>query len=259
VAAAGVNFIEIYQREGLYPRPTPFGLGVECAGRVTAVGAGVAELAVGDLIATSHALGGAIASAALVPADKAILVPAGVTPELAAASMLQGMTAHYLLTSTYAVTAGDEVLIHAAAGGVGQLLVQLAKARGAHVIAAVGSAEKIVHVAYDGVGKATFDASLASLRRRGMMALFGAASGAVPPVDPQRLNSGGSLFLTRPTLNDYTADRAELVWRAGEVLAAIADGSLRVAIGGRYPLDRAAQAYADLASRGTSGKLLIVP
>ena len=290
VAAAGVNFIEIYQREGVYPRPTPFGLGVECAGRVIAVGSGVSELAVGDLIATAHAEGGAIASAALVPADRAVLVPADVAAELAAAAMLQGMTAHYLVTSTYAVSAGAEVLIHAAAGGVGQLLVQLAKARGAHVVAAVGTAEKIeiaraagadevirydqvddlaaavreasgggVHVAYDGVGKATFDASLASLRRRGMMALFGAASGAVPPLDPQRLNSGGSLFLTRPTLNDYTADRAELTWRAGEVLAAIADGSLRVAIGGRYPLERAADAYTDLASRRTSGKLLIVP
>jgi NADPH2:quinone reductase len=204
--------------------------------------------------------------------------------------MLQGMTAHYLVASTYPVAAGDEVLVHAAAGGVGQLLVQLAKARGAHVIGTVGSAAKEqvareagadvvirydevdelaeavreasgggVHVVYDGVGQATFEASLASLRRRGMLALFGAASGQVPPFDLQRLNPAGSLFVTRPTLVDYIADRDELVWRAGEVLAGVADGSLRIEIGGRYSLERAADAYRDLEGRRTTGKLLIVP
>jgi NADPH2:quinone reductase len=204
--------------------------------------------------------------------------------------MLQGMTAHYLVNSTYAVQPGDEVLVHAAAGGMGQLLVQLAKAKGAHVVATVGTAAKAaiasdlgadsviryddvddlaaairdasnggVHVAYDGVGKATFDASLASLRRRGMMALFGAASGAVPPVDPQRLNSGGSLFLTRPTLKHYTATREELLWRSGEILGAIAAGELRISIGGRYPLDEAQHAYRDLEGRATTGKLLVLP
>ncbi|MGH8860058.1 MAG: zinc-binding dehydrogenase, partial [Jatrophihabitantaceae bacterium] len=191
---------------------------------------------------------------------------------------------------TYAVRDGDEVLVHAAAGGVGQLLVQLCKARGAHVVATVGAAAKAdiarargadevirydevddlssavreasgggVHVAYDGVGRATFDASLGSLRGRGMLALFGAASGAVPPVDPQRLNSGGSLFLTRPTLKHYTATREELLWRAGEVLGAVAAGDLDIAIGGEYPLERAADAYRDLEERRSTGKLLIVP
>ena len=200
------------------------------------------------------------------------------------------MTAHYLVTSLYEVRDGDEVLVHAAAGGVGQLLLQLCKARGAHVVATVGPEAKAdiamrlgadavirydqaddlaeavraashggVHVAYDGVGKATFDASLAALRRRGMLALFGAASGAVPPVDPQRLNAGGSLFLTRPTLKHYTATREELLWRSGEILSAIASGELAVDIGGSYPLDRAAEAYRALEGRATTGKLLLIP
>ncbi len=298
VAAAGVNFIEIYQREGRYPIPTPFVLGSECAGTVSALGAGVPErsesggpgFAVGDMVATTDAIGGAIAERTLVAADRAVPVPAGVAVETAAAGMLQGMTAHYLLASLYKVRAGDEVLIHAAAGGVGQLLVQLAKARGAHVVATVGSAAKVeiaralgadevirydevddlaaavreasgggVHVAYDGVGKTTFDASLGSLRRRGTLALFGAASGPVPPLDPQRLNAAGSVFLTRPTLVDYVATGDELRWRAGEILGAVADGSLSLSIGGRYPLAEAATAYRDLAGRRSTGKLLIVP
>jgi NADPH:quinone reductase len=289
VAAAGVNFIDVYQRTGRYPIPTPFVLGGEGAGRVAAVGAGVTGVAVGDQVATAGA-SGAMAEAVAVAVEQVVPVPDGVSADLAAAAMLQGMTAHYLVTSTYAVQEGDEVLIHAAAGGVGQLLVQLAKARGAHVVATVGAAAKEdiarrrgadevirydrvddlaaavraasgggVHVAYDGVGKATFDASLASLRRRGMMALFGAASGAVPPLDPQRLNSGGSLFLTRPTLGHYTATRDELLWRAGEILGAIADGSLHLSIGGRYRLEDAADAYRDLEGRATTGKLLVVP
>ena len=289
VAAAGVNFIDVYQRTGVYPIPTPFVLGGEAAGRVAAVGAEVDGVAVGDLVATADA-SGAMAEAFVIAADRVVPVPDGVSADEAAAAILQGMTAHYLVTSLYPVGDEDEVLIHAAAGGVGQLLVQLAKARGAHVVATVGAAAKAeiardlgadevirydevddlaeavraasgggVHVAYDGVGKATFDASLASLRRRGMMALFGAASGPVPPVDPQRLNAGGSLFLTRPTLKHYTATRDELLWRGGEILDAIAAGTLRVSIGGRYPLDDAAAAYRDLEGRATTGKLLLAP
>jgi NADPH2:quinone reductase len=206
--------------------------------------------------------------------------------------MLQGMTAHYLVRSTAPVREGQAVLVHAAAGGVGQLLVQLAKAAGARVIATVGSAQKAaiarergaeevirydevsgddlaaavreasgggVHTVFDGVGRATFDASLASLRPRGMLALFGAASGPVPPVDPQRLNSGGSLFLTRPTLVHYVAGRDELLWRSSEVLGAVADGTLQVEIGGRYPLEDARRAYDDLEGRRSTGKLLVVP
>lgn len=289
VAAAGVNFIEVYQRTGAYPIEPPFVLGSECAGRVAAVGAGVSDFAVGDVVATADATA-AMSQAALAPADKVVPVPDGVDAEIAAAAMLQGMTAHYLVNSTYPVQADDWVLVHAAAGGVGQLLVQLVKAKGAQVVATVGAEPKEriarelgadavirydevddlaaevrsasdggVHVVYDGVGKSTFDASLGSLRRRGMLALFGAASGPVPPVDPQRLNSGGSLFLTRPTLKHYTADAAELRWRAGDILGAIAAGELRVDIGGRYPLDEAANAYRDLEGRASTGKLLILP
>jgi NADPH2:quinone reductase len=289
VAAAGVNFIDVYQRQGIYPIPTPFVLGGEAAGRVSAIGDGVQDVAVGAVVATADA-SGAMAEQALAPADKVVPVPDGVDVEIAAAAMLQGMTAHYLVNSTYAVQDGDAVLIHAAAGGVGQLLVQLCKAKGARVIATVGSDEKAsiardlgadevirydqvddlaeairtasdggVHVAYDGVGQATFDASLAALRRRGMMALFGASSGPVPPVDPQRLNSGGSLFLTRPTLKHYTDDPAELRWRAGEILGAIAGGSLRVSIGARFRIDEAAEAYRALEGRQTTGKVVLLP
>jgi NADPH2:quinone reductase len=289
VAAAGVNFIEIYQREGVYPIPTPFTLGSECAGTVAALGPGVTGLGVGDLVATADTTG-AMSEAALAKAAKVVRVPAGMAAETAAALMLQGMTAHYLVNSTYRVEEGDQVLVHAAAGGVGQLLVQLCAAKGAHIVAVVGTAAKGeiarnlgahevirydevddlsaavrdasgggVHVAYDGVGRATFDASLAALRLRGSMVLFGAASGPVPPFDPQRLNSGGSLFLTRPTLGHYTTTREELEWRAGSILDAAIAGSLRVEIGGRYPLESAGQAYEDLAGRTTTGKLIIVP
>jgi NADPH:quinone reductase len=292
VEASGVNFIDVYKREGVYPVPTPFVLGDECAGRVLAVGADVTEFAPGDVIATAAGKG-THATACIVDADKAVPVPPEVSAELAAAAMLQGMTAHYLVNSTYQVTPGVEVLVHAAAGGVGRLLVQMAKAKGAHVIGTVGSAEKEqvastagadvvirydridssdelaqavraasdggVNVVYDGVGKSTFDASLASLRLRGLLVVFGAASGQVPPFDIQRLNSGGSLFLTRPTHAHYTATREELLWRAREVLGAIADNTLRVAIGGRYSLGQAADAYRDLEARRSTGKLLIIP
>jgi NADPH2:quinone reductase len=289
VAASGVNFIDVYRREGVYQVATPFVLGSECAGRVAAVGPGVEDVSVGEVVATASGIG-THATFAIVAAKDAVAVPAGVAADVAAAAMLQGITAHYLVNSTYPLGAGETALVHAAAGGVGQLLVQLAKSRGARVIATVGSAAKVaiargagadevirydevddlagavrellpdgVHVAYDGVGKATFEASLASLRPRGMLVLFGAASGQVPPFDLQRLNPMGSLFVTRPTIAHYTATREELLHRAGDVLGAITDGTLRIDVGGRYALDDAAQAYRDLEGRRTSGKLLIVP
>jgi NADPH:quinone reductase len=290
VAASGVNFVDVYQRQGIYPFPTPFVLGGE--GDVVAVGSEVSGVAVGDRVAWasvpgSHAEALNIAANALVP------VPDKVDAEMAAAVMLQGMTAHYLVTSTYPVQSGDSVLVHAAAGGVGQLLVQMAKARGAYVIGTVSTGPKEavarrlgadqviryeglssddlaaevrrrnndarVQVVYDGVGVATFDASLATLAPRGMLVLFGASSGQVPPINPQRLNSGGSLYLTRPTLAHYIATREELLWRGSEVLQAIAEGRLRLDIGGRYPLTNAVQAYDDLESRRTIGKLILQP
>jgi NADPH:quinone reductase len=289
VAASGVNFKDVYQREGIYPVATPFVLGGECAGTVTAVGPGVVSVSVGDRIATAGG-SGTHATHAVVAESAAVPVPDGVELDVAAAAMLQGMTAHYLVNSTYPLRAGEVALVHAAAGGVGQLLVQLAKAKGARVVATVGSAAKVevatavgadevihydevddlaaavrelvpdgVHVVYDGVGKATFEASLGSLRRRGLLALFGAASGQVPPFDLQRLNPAGSLFVTRPTLDHYVADRDELLWRSSDLFDAIAAGELRIEIGGRYGLDDAAQAYRDLEGRATTGKLLIVP
>lgn len=293
VAASGINFVDVYRREGVYAGNPPFVLGGECAGRVLATGEDVTDFSVGDAVASAAVSAGSHASIALVEASQAVPVPDGVGLEVAAAVMLQGMTAHYLVHSTYPVRAGDAVLVHAGAGGVGQLLIQMANQYGARVLATAGSAPKVevarrvgadhvirydqlsgreelagavrelvpegVHVVYDGVGKATFEASLASLRVRGMLVLFGAASGQVPPFDLQRLNAGGSLFVTRPTLAHYTRTREELLERAGDVLAAIAAGRLHVEIGGRYPLDQAAQAYRDLEGRRTTGKLLLVP
>ena len=290
VAAAGVNFIDSYQREGVYPVPTPFVLGSEGAGTVLAVGDGVSATKVGDRVGWSQTLGSA-AGLALVPERDAVPVPEAVPLDQAAAVLLQGMTAHYLVNSTYPVQAGDAVLVHAAAGGVGQLLVQLAKAKDAIVIGTASTDEKClkarrlgadyminysevgdvaakvreltdglgVAAVYDGVGKATFDASLASLRRRGLLAVFGAASGQVRPFDLQRLNTGGSLFVTRPSLGHYIATRDELLLRARSVLGALADGSLTVEIGGRYPLAEAVRAYQDLEGRRSTGKLLLVP
>ena len=290
VAAAGVNFIDIYQREGVYPVPTPFVLGSEGAGIVLAVGEGVTTAVEGDRVGWSQSPGSA-AGLALVPENDVVPVPEAVPLEQAAAVLLQGMTAHYLVNSTFPVQAGDTVLVHAAAGGVGQLLVQLAKAKDAIVIGTVSTEAKAAKVralgadhvlnytelddlaatvreltdgvgvaaVYDGVGKATFDASLGSLRPRGMLAVFGAASGQVPPFDLQRLNSGGSLFVTRPTLKHYIQTRHELLMRAGAVLNAVAFGSLQVEIGGRYPLAEAVQAYQDLEGRRTTGKLLLIP
>jgi NADPH2:quinone reductase len=291
VAASGVNFIDVYQREGVYPLATPFTLGMEGAGRVVETGPGVEDVAVGDIVAWAMTTGSA-ASYAVLPARVVVPVPEGVDPVAAAAAMLQGMTAQFLTTDTYPVRPGTVALVHAAAGGVGQLLVQMLKAKGATVVATAGSQAKCetarargadhvidysqvddlaaavraftpdgrgVDVAYDGVGASTFDASLASLRPRGTLAIFGAASGAVPPVDVQRLNAGGSLFLTRPSLAHHVADRGELLARAGEVLGAVADGSLEVAIGGRYPLTDAGAAYEALEGRATEGKLVLIP
>jgi NADPH2:quinone reductase len=290
VAAAGVNYIDTYQRSGAYPMPLPFIPGSEGAGTVAAVGTGVGDVAIGDRVAWAMSPG-SYAERAVVPAERAVPVPEGIDIQIAAGCLLQGMTTHYLTVSVHAVAPGETVLVHAAAGGMGLLLTQLATARGARVIGTVSTPEKErlareagasevirytevddlagevrrltggegVAAVYDGVGASTFDASLASLRRRGMLALYGAASGPVPPVDPQRLNSAGSVFLTRPTLADYVVTREELTWRAGEVFDAIAGGSLRITIGGRYPLAEAGRAHRDLQGRRTTGKLLLLP
>ena len=290
VAAAGVNFIDIYQRSGAYPMSTPYVAGSEGAGVVRAVGDGVRDVAVGDHVAWAMVPGSGYTEQAVVPAERTVPVPDGVTDETAASLMLQGMTAHYLCESTYPVQKGDDVLLHAAAGGVGLLLTQMVSRKGARVIATTSTAQKAdlareagaadvvdytesdvaaevrrltdgagVAVAYDGVGADTFDASMDSLRPRGMLVLFGASSGKVSPVDPQTLNSKGSLFLTRPTLADYIAERSELLSRAEAVLGSAARGDLSVRIGERYPLADAARAHEDLAGRRTTGKLVLLP
>ncbi|QFZ22033.1 quinone oxidoreductase family protein [Saccharothrix syringae] len=289
VAAAGVNFIDCYHREGRYPVPLPFTVGLEGTGRVAAVGPDVAGFAVGDRVAWAQAPG-SYAEQVVLDAANAVPVPDGVDDDTAGALLLQGLTAHYLVASTYPVRPGDAVLVHAAAGGVGLLLVQLAKARGARVIGTVSTeakealareagADEVIRydrvdfapevrrltdgagvaAVYDGVGRTTFDGSLSALRPRGVLALFGGSSGAVPPVDPQRLNQAGSVFLTRPSLGAHVATREELEWRAGELFAAVADGSLRVRVGGRYPLAEARRAHEDLEGRRTTGKLLLLP
>jgi len=289
VAAAGVNFMDIYQREGIgnYRREAPFIPGAEGAGTVTALGRAVTGLAVGDRVAWAGA-GGSYAEQVVVHASRAVPVPAGISLQVAAAVILQGLTAHYLVTSTYPVRDGDITVVHAAAGGVGLLLTQLIRRRGGIVVATTSGGEKEdlaraagagyvsgyddfrdavaaasagagADVVYDGVGKDTFDDSLAALRPRGMMVLYGAASGQVPPFDLQRLNSGGSLFVTRPTLAHYVASVDELRWRAGELFGLVADGELDVRIGGSYALADAARAQEDLAARRTTVKLLLVP
>jgi NADPH2:quinone reductase len=290
VAAGGVNFIDIYQRTGIYPMDLPYVVGSEGAGTVTAVGAEVSEFEVGDRVTWAMSNGTGYTDTAVIPAAKAVAVPDGLDLELAAAVMLQGMTAHFLTESTFPAQAGQTALLHAAAGGVGLLLCQMLRAKGVRVIGTTSTEEKAelaraagadeivfykdvdvvkevdritggegVHVVYDGVGQATFDAGLDVLRPRGTMVLFGAASGPVPPLDPQILNRKGSLFLTRPMLAHYLLDREELLWRANDVLGAVQSGALNVRIGGRYPLADAAQAHRDLQSGGTTGKLLIIP
>lgn len=287
VAATGVNFIETYQRGGMYKVAYPFTPGSEAAGVVEAVGDGVEGFAVGSRVATAEGQA-CYAGYTVLDAAKALPVPDGVDLLTAAALPLQGMTAHYLINSSYKVEPGHTVLVHAGAGGVGLLITQLLKSRGARVITTVSTDEKEalakgagadavirydgfadavrdltdgvgVQVVYDGVGKDTFDGSLASLRPRGFLVLFGAASGAVPPVDPQRLNAGGSLSLTRPKLADFLANPQERRWRSSEVFGAAADGSLKVRIGATYPLAEARRAHEDLEGRRTTGKVLLVP
>lgn len=279
--AIGVNYRDIYEREGRYGGEAPLVNGVEGAGTVVA---GTRE---GERVAWLAAPG-SYAERVVVPEERAVPVPDEIASELAAAVLLQGVTAHYLATSVYPIQAGDHVLIHAAAGGVGLLLTQVAKLKGARVIATTSGGEKAdlargagadevigydgfgrrvleltggngVAAAYDGVGASTFDESLVSVRTRGTMVLFGAASGPVSPFDPMRLEHHGSLFLTRPGLRDYTAVRDELLARATDVFAWLEDGSLTVRIGARYPLDDARQAQEDLAARKTTGKLLLLP
>lgn len=289
IAAAGVNFIDIYHRSGQYKGTLPMIPGMEASGIVDAVGPDVSDVQVGDRVVYAMRQG-AYAEYAIVPATMLAPVPAGIDLHQAAAVMLQGMTAHYLTHSTYPLRQGDIALIHAAAGGVGLLLVQIAKRCGARVIGTVSTEEKAtlareagaddiilytredfsaavrrltdgagVHVVYDSVGKTTFEGSLDCLRPRGYMVLFGQSSGAVPPFDPQVLNAKGSLFLTRPSLGHYLLTRDELLWRAGDLFAWMAAGELKVRIDATYPLEQAAEAHRALASRATSGKLLLLP
>ena len=289
IKASGVNFIDVYFREGRYPAPLPFINGQEAAGIVKEVGSEVSDLKPGDRVAYTSSLG-SYAEFAAVPAARLVKIPAELSFEQAAAAMLQGMTAHYLLNGSYKLASGETALIHAAAGGVGLLLVQMAKRIGARVIATAGTEEKAqlareagadecivytqadfeaetkrltdgkgVHVVYDGVGKATFDKDLEVLRPRGYLVLFGGSSGAVPPFDLIKLSQKGSLFITRPTLAHYTATREELELRAGEVLGAIAKGELKLRIHKSYALAEAAQAHRDLEGRKTTGKLLLIP
>lgn len=289
IAAAGVNFIDIYYRTGLYKADPPIAIGMEGAGTVEAVGPNVTEVAPGDRVAYAMCRG-SYAEYHVVPSWQLVKLPEGIDFATAAAAMLQGMTAHYLTHSTFPLKEGDTALIHAAAGGVGLLLVQMAKMRGARVFATTSTTAKAalarqagadevilyteqdfqaevrrlthgrgVDVVYDSVGAATWEMSLDSLRPRGMMVSFGNASGAVPPFQPLVLSQKGSLFLTRPSLAHYCQTREELLWRAGDVLNWIAAGKLKVRIDRTYPLREAAQAHRDLASRATSGKLLLLP
>jgi NADPH:quinone reductase len=289
ISAMGVNFIDVYFREGRYPAALPFIDGQEAAGTVQAVGGDVKGWKAGDRVGYTGILG-AYAEYAAIPAERGVRVPKKISDQQAAAALLQGMTAHYLVRSTYPLKKGEIALVHAAAGGVGLLLVQMAKHAGARVIATVGTDEKAklareagaddvivytrqdfeaetkrltdgkgVHVIYDGVGKTTFDKDLNLLRPRGYLALFGASSGAVPPFDPILLSQKGSIFLTRPTLVHHMATREELEQRSREVFEQIAGGKLKLRIGHVYKLSEAAQAHRDLEGRKTTGKVLLVP
>jgi NADPH2:quinone reductase len=289
VEAAGINFIDVYERTGLYQATPPFTPGKEAAGTVERVGSGVTGVRQGDRIVSQNVIGG-YAEHALAPAEKVIPLPAGVTARLGAAVLLQGLTAHYLALSTYPLHQGDTCLVHAAAGGVGLLLCQIARMRGARVIGTVSTEEKAalareagahevilytrddfveaarrltggagVQVVYDSVGKTTFLKGFDCLAPRGMMVLYGQSSGPVEPFNPQLLNQKGSLYLTRPSVSHYTATPAELQQRAGELLAWVADGSLRVRIGRELPLAQAAEAHRELEARRTTGKVLLIP
>ncbi len=289
--AIGVNYIDTYFRSGQYPRELPFVLGMEVCGTVAAVGDDVAAIKAGDRVVTANA-NGAYAEFCTAPADFVAYVPDVVQSDAVASALLKGMTAHYLIKSVYPVQPRDFVLVHAGAGGVGLILTQWATSLGARVITTASTPDKAelsrqagavevldypenpaefaarvrdltsghgVAAVYDGVGKTTFDASLASLAVRGTLALFGASSGPVPPVDPQRLNAAGSVFLTRPNLAHFTRTADEFAWRAGEVLDAIADGSITVTVGGHYPLAEAERAHRDLQSRRTTGSIVLLP
>jgi len=290
VKAAGVNFIDTYQRSGLYPMKFPFIPGLECAGVVIGLGKEVTAFSVGDRVAVCQG-SGSYAEQRTAPAERVVSLPDDISFDHAAASMVQALTAHYLTVDTYPLRPGDKCLIHAGAGGTGRLLIQFAKHAGAEVFTTVGTAAKAelaasagadhvinynetdfaaevraragtdrpLDVVYDGVGASVFDESLGLLRKRGLMATFGNASGAVPPVSPLALMSGGSLFLTRPTLFDYTETRDDLVERASAVFGLIADGTLDIRIDAKYPLEAAAQSHVDLEARMTTGKLLLVP
>ena len=289
VAAAGVNFIDIYQREGIYDMPLPYTPGLEGSGTISAVGPDVSDFAPGDRVAWAGGMGSYAEQVVRHP-DTLVRVPDAVTDLQAAQLMLQGLTAHYLITSVFDIKPGHTALVHAAAGGVGLLLCQLISQRGGTVIGTVSTeakekaaraagaahvirydqdtvAEQVsaltggagVDVVYDGVGKSTFDASLASLRTRGLLALFGQSSGAVEAFDPQVLNQRGSLSLTRPSLAHFVATPEELRWRASEIFGAVAAGTLDLALHDSYALADAAQAHRDLASRTTSGKLVLLP
>jgi NADPH2:quinone reductase len=289
ISAAGVNFIDVYFRNGHYPSTLPFTIGQEGSGIVSEVGADVKTFKPGDRVAYTG-IRGSYAEYAAVPADRLVLLPPGITEQQAAAAMLQGMTVHYLVHDTYPLKKGETALIHAAAGGVGLLLVQMAKNIGARVIATVGTEEKAklareagadevilysqqdfevetkrltdgkgVHVVYDGVGKTTFDKDLEVLRPRGYLVLFGASSGPVPPFDLAKLAQKGSLFVTRPTIVHYIAAHEELQKRATEVLTMIATGKLKLRIEHIYPLKEVQQAHRDLEARKTTGKLLLIP
>ncbi len=289
IAASGVNFIDVYFRMGLYKAPLPITLGSEGAGTVEAVGPDVTEVVPGDRVAYAMARG-SYAEYALVPSAQLVKLPDGIDFRLAAACMLQGMTAHYLTHSTFVLKPGDTCLVHAAAGGAGLLLVQMARRLGARVFGTVSTeakaqlareagAEEIilythqdfeaevkrltggrgVDVVYDSVGVTTFEKSLNSLRPRGTMALFGQSSGPVPAFDPNILNGKGSLFLTRPSLAHHVLTRAELLWRAGDVLGWVASGALKIRVDRAFPLAEAPQAHRDLEGRHTAGKLLLIP
>ena len=289
IAASGVNFIDVYFRRGLYKADAPITLGSEGAGVVEAVGPGVREVRRGDRVAYAM-IRGSYAEYAVVPAAHLVHLPEALDFQAAAAVMLQGMTAHYLTHSTYPIGADHTCLVHAAAGGAGRLIAQMAKARGARVLGTVSTEEKAqaareagvdhaiiytasdfeaevkaqtdgagVHVVYDSVGQTTFEASLRCLRPRGMLVLFGQSSGPVAPLDPQLLNTRGSVYLTRPSLAHYLLSRGELLWRAGDVLGAVGAGTLSLRIDRVYPLAAAAAAHRDLEARATIGKLLLTP
>jgi NADPH:quinone reductase len=289
VEAAGLNYVDVYQRSGLYKMAMPLTLGVEAGGTVTALGPNVTEVKVGDKVAYTG-VAGAYAEYAVVPAQRLVVLPPGLSPKQGAALLLQGMTAHYLAGSTYPLKSGDTGLVHAAAGGVGLLLCQIAKRRGARVIGTVSTDDKAklardagadevilytkqdfeaevkrltggkgLQVVYDSVGKTTFDKGFNCLAPRGMMVLYGQSSGPIGPFDPQVLNAKGSLFLTRPSLVHYTATRDELLQRAGELAGWVRDGSLTLRIGAEFSLKDAAEAHRALEGRRTTGKVLLLP